>query len=607
MYFTLALDIKGANIVSFKNKLNIKNALLIFLIFNFLVVNNANSAPPPLPPALPKQEDNKINNNEESKKESSFLDRIFGSEKSDANVVTKPVQQTLPVTDDSNNTENVDDFINLGDKKLPILEKSRVEDENNPTLQKGQKNDSTDIVIPSLPPEVQDDGNLYIKPIESNSLSIDPLKNDNDTKNIIPALPPVLPPSKVDLPKMDDQAVKKEAIPLTDTEPVPVPVLPPALPPSELEVPKIDDQVIKEEPMAVPDTTPVPVPVLPPVFPPSKLEVPKVGGKNTKEEIISSPKASSEKSAPVPIPVLPPVSVPEVEVTKPLLDKKDNNTKTLPSLPTEKVAVPSTLSDEMKTDVDKSSSSTEKLLLDNNKIPVKPKGQSPIPVFVGGDKPVIEKKKNEKKIIEEDGKSKPKQLEKTIVITTPAPVVGKDIPEKEMSEELTQFINNETQMLLLPNDDIVLGNLTDEAKIEQQDMSSFINEFKQVYDRDKRKNQRQKIDNFIKNYSSNFRTLYIMPCNVMNMAFDTIRKNDLSSLRGLLDNYPILQRKGEGNNTLLHIAAEQNNYYIAKFLLIRGIHVNPLNDECKTALDIVRRECNGNIACLIKKRKNIIK
>ncbi|XVN42728.1 MAG: ankyrin repeat domain-containing protein [Candidatus Rickettsia vulgarisii] len=549
MYFTLALDIKGINIIFFKSKLNIKNILLIFLMFNFLIIDNANSAPPPLPPALPKQEDNKINNNEESKKESLFFDRIFGSEKSDHNALEKPVQQTIPVTEkeSSSNAENADGFINLGDKKLPILENSETESIVNSVPTQGQinqQNDNQDIVIPSLPPEVQNDLNPYVKPIKSDAISpaAPSLQNEvgNDNKgNVIPVLPPVLPLNKAKVPQVDTAGIKKEGTaPISDT---------------------------------------------------------------------------TTANQQTPVLVLPPVSVPEVEVTKPLLDKKDNNKNILPLLPTEKVT-PSTYKESknnVKTETtEQNDSSPKKLLLDNSKIPTKVKGQTPIPVFVEDNKPVIEEKKNDKekseKKVEEQEKNKKKTPEPAIVTTIPKPVVEKNIPEKEISEELTQFINNETQMLLLPNDDIVLGELTDDARIEQMEMYKFVNIFKQIYDRDKRKGQKQQIDNFIKNYSSNFRTIYIMPCNVM-MAFDTITKNDLSSLRGLLDNYPILQRKGEGGNTLLHVAVEQNNYYIVKFLIIRGININSLNDDCKKALDIALEQCNGNIACLIMRKKNIVK
>ncbi|MCC8417675.1 MAG: ankyrin repeat domain-containing protein [Rickettsia endosymbiont of Bryobia graminum] len=528
MYFTLALDIKGINIVFFKPKLNIKNILLILLMVVFLIVVDANSAPPSLPPALPKEENTKIIN-KESKHKSSFFDKIFRSERSDNNESEKPIQQVIPEVDkeNSNNTENVDDFINLGDKKLPVLENSGLDTKDITTPEQGnikQQNDSINTLIPSLPPQVQDDRNLYTSPVKNNDTpASSTLENEvgnrgNNIEPFVQALPPVLPPAKVEVPQMDSKAANGEVTPVTNTTP------------------------------------------------PSQL-------------------------VPVEVPVLPPISIPEPEVIKPLSDKKDSNAKIQPSLPSDKVtpSISTTGSkDNIKTDVEQNNSSPGKLLLDKVKIPV--------PVFVGDNKPAIEAK-------EEQEKNKRKLPEPTVVTTTRAPIVEKNIPKQEMSEELVQFINNETQMLLLPNDDIVLGKLIDDARIEQMDMYSFVTEFKKIYDRDKRKNQRQQIDNFINNYSNNFRTLYIMPCNVMNMAFNTIIKNDLSSLRGLLDNYPILQRKGERNNTLLHIAAEQNNYYIAKFLIIRGININPINDDCKTSLDIAQEECNGNIACLKKKER----
>ncbi|WP_341747330.1 ankyrin repeat domain-containing protein [Candidatus Tisiphia endosymbiont of Dascillus cervinus] len=67
-----------------------------------------------------------------------------------------------------------------------------------------------------------------------------------------------------------------------------------------------------------------------------------------------------------------------------------------------------------------------------------------------------------------------------------------------------------------------------------------------------------------------------------------------------MDNYPIIQRRGNDNYTLLHEAAETNNYYIAKLLIMRGINIKATNYHCRTALDI-SDEQNNNVGCLIMK------
>jgi hypothetical protein len=67
-----------------------------------------------------------------------------------------------------------------------------------------------------------------------------------------------------------------------------------------------------------------------------------------------------------------------------------------------------------------------------------------------------------------------------------------------------QFVNNEAQVLILPNDDIVLGMLVDEAKLDQIDFRSYIDRFWDNYNRLKREPKRLEIERFIDNYDELF-------------------------------------------------------------------------------------------------------
>ena len=67
-----------------------------------------------------------------------------------------------------------------------------------------------------------------------------------------------------------------------------------------------------------------------------------------------------------------------------------------------------------------------------------------------------------------------------------------------------QFVNNEAQVLILPNDDIVLGMLVDEAKLDQIDFRSYIHRFWDNYNRLKREPKRLEIERFIDNYDELF-------------------------------------------------------------------------------------------------------
>lgn len=172
---------------------------------------------------------------------------------------------------------------------------------------------------------------------------------------------------------------------------------------------------------------------------------------------------------------------------------------------------------------------------------------------------------------------------------------------EEDSKELALFIQDEIQMLHLPNDEIVLGVLTEEARIEQMEIRSFITMFRQIYNRQKQEANRNKVDNFIDHYSRYFHLTQPPALNriLLDNAFEAIRQNNLIALKTILDYYPILQKQDRYDYTLLHEAAKLNNYYVAKFLLIRGININILDNQCRTALEVAD-QYNSIVACLIK-------
>ncbi|MDP5110388.1 MAG: hypothetical protein NWP47_03270 [Rickettsiaceae bacterium] len=74
----------------------------------------------------------------------------------------------------------------------------------------------------------------------------------------------------------------------------------------------------------------------------------------------------------------------------------------------------------------------------------------------------------------------------------------------EIDSTQLQFVNNETQVLILPNDDVVLGELTEHAKIDEMDLYSYIKLFWENYDRLKREPQKEVIERFIEEYDENF-------------------------------------------------------------------------------------------------------
>ncbi len=240
------------------------------------------------------------------------------------------------------------------------------------------------------------------------------------------------------------------------------------------------------------------------------------------------------------------------------------------------------------------------IILKDSPVSVTPQTQTLVPVFVKDNKQSdVSSSTNEKQdsnLVKEEKEINKKQPNKATPITksTTASTI------KEISSEIALFIEDEKQMLFLPNDDIVLGELTGQARLEQMDMYSFIQMFKKIYDSDIRENQRKIIDRFIDNYNSDMHITSSIVNDATDRAFEAVRKNNLFALRVLLDNYSIIQKRWGDNYTLLHEAAETGNYYMAKFLIMRGVNIKATDYHYRTALEI-SDEQNNNVSCLIRK------
>lgn len=74
----------------------------------------------------------------------------------------------------------------------------------------------------------------------------------------------------------------------------------------------------------------------------------------------------------------------------------------------------------------------------------------------------------------------------------------------ELDSTQLQFVNNEAQVLILPNDDVVLGELTQEAIISEMDLYIYIQKFWENYNKLKREPQREVIERFLEEYDENF-------------------------------------------------------------------------------------------------------
>ncbi len=180
-----------------------------------------------------------------------------------------------------------------------------------------------------------------------------------------------------------------------------------------------------------------------------------------------------------------------------------------------------------------------------------------------------------------------------------------EVTAADLNESQLNFANNEAQVLMLPNDDVVLGDLTQVAKNNLIDFKSYAKIFWTQYNKIKNESERYVIDKFINDYNENFYKeddLYDEDDLAIKLgeALQSINNNNINDLIIILNNYPILQLETKEKNTLLHHAVLNGNYYATKLLVLKGINVFATNNNNQTALDIANNIGDKQIIFLLK-------
>ncbi|MCP5378377.1 MAG: ankyrin repeat domain-containing protein [Rickettsiaceae bacterium] len=193
--------------------------------------------------------------------------------------------------------------------------------------------------------------------------------------------------------------------------------------------------------------------------------------------------------------------------------------------------------------------------------------------------------------------------------TQKLPEISKDdlnpvaVPEDTNPAQM-KFVNDEAQVLILPNDEVVLGEVTKESQLELMDLNSYLKIFWDNYNSIKNEPARQAINSFIENYDSNFNKQAVPSKNenmdALSEAFKAIDRNNIYDLINLLDGYPIIQLVDADGNTLLHKAVYKNNYSAAKFLIMKGIDLSAKNNQGITALEIAVAQDRPEIETLLR-------
>ncbi|RYE06521.1 MAG: hypothetical protein EOP33_04940 [Rickettsiaceae bacterium] len=150
----------------------------------------------------------------------------------------------------------------------------------------------------------------------------------------------------------------------------------------------------------------------------------------------------------------------------------------------------------------------------------------------------------------------------------------------QLSDQQNKFIIDEAKVLLLPDDDVILGQITEEAKINSMNWSSYVKLLKSEQDKFNRQYQKEITDHFVE-YVNQEPITAISLSEATTEAFMALKQDSLSKLKILLDNYPLLQATDDAGDTLIEQAVYMNNYLLTKLLIMKGANLAPLDyQEC---------------------------
>nr|WP_016830672.1 ankyrin repeat domain-containing protein [Rickettsia conorii] len=561
---------------------------ILFFINLLLVIVQSYASPPPLPPSLPAAAVDTKDKDVRSSADISFFDKFkqfFSKPKKkdippkQASEQTKAAHQEEPklASQEPNDNEQAEPFIDVGNTALPSATSDNVH--TNPSHESSVNLASHDIQESNEAEASEpfiDIGSATLPSVTSNEMhEAQVASNEHNDTNlasniIIPnvprpivSMPPAQAESYVVPPQRPVQIYKPTNLPPVHK---PIPLNPPP------------DANKEEESAALPSITNIPA-VSPPVVSPPVTQ------DNTSSTMPTTVPPAVPRN--IPAPSVMPINQPS---TQPITPTSPNTPVTTPSkvIPT--------------TDSSAELNNSQETFVAVSDVPKKQDWNTPLI-------PVVVVKLNQLQPLQINNNQTTNNQEKSPPVSSPNVTIQKqdNNVNNETSELVTKFVKDETQMLFLPDDDIVLGKLTEQATLEQMDMYAYIELFQKKAEWIASAERRKVVESFIKygNDINKKKDIYanLSYCSAVENAFRAVDRNNLFGLRALLDVYPILQEKGRSGETLLTAAIYNDNYYLAKFLVIRGIKISTLNDECQYPLDIALAQGNANIACMLIKAK----
>ncbi|AFC73953.1 ankyrin repeat domain-containing protein [Rickettsia montanensis] len=570
---------------------------ILFFINLLLVTVQSYASPPPLPPSLPAAGVDTKDKDVYSSADISFFNKFkqfFSKPKKkdippkQANEQAKAAHQEEPklAFQEPNDNEQAEPFIDVGNTALPSATSDNVY--TNPSHESSVNLASHDIQESNEAEASEpfiDIGSATLPSVTSNEMHEEQVASNehNDTNLASNIITPNVPRPIVSMPP-----AQAGSYVVPPQRPVQI-YKPTNLPPVHKPIPLNHPPDANKEEESVAPIAPPSIPNMPAVSPP--VISPPVTQDTTSSTMPTTVPPAGTPAVPSNVPA-PPVMPTNQPSTQPITPTSPNTPVTTPSkvIPT--------------TDPSAELNNSQETFVAVSDVPKKQDWNTPlIPVVVVklNQLQPLEKQINNNQTTNNQKKSPP--------VSFPNVTIQKqdNNVNNETLELVTKFVKDETQMLLLPDDDIVLGKLTEQATLEQMDMHAYIELFQKKEAWIASAERRKVVESFIKydNDINKKKDIYanLSYCSAVENAFRAVDRNNLFGLRALLDVYPILQEKGRSGETLLTAAIYNDNYYLAKFLVIRGIKISTLNDECQYPLDIALAQGNANIACMLIKAK----
>lgn len=179
----------------------------------------------------------------------------------------------------------------------------------------------------------------------------------------------------------------------------------------------------------------------------------------------------------------------------------------------------------------------------------------------------------------------------------------------EPDKDKKKFVRNEAQILILPNDDVVLGVLQNNVHLENINFSEYEKLFWRNYYKHVDLPKTIAINKFIDDYylyqNPSFITDGSYDHKALYQAFKAIKTHDFYTLSTILDSYQIVYDRDKNNNSLLHAAARSGNYPAAKLLLMKGVYLDAFNNNYLTPSMLAHKYNHNYILYLFMKAGSI--